>query len=217
MKKLIIILLCALGATTFSSYAFDIKGALKKAAGNDTTKTSGKGGGILDAIGSIVGGGDVSVKDIQGNWKYVKPAISFKSDNLLKKAGGIAAAEMIESKLTPYYQTAGVTSMTLTVNASDSTFVMGLKHGELKGTISKIKDSEFQFNFKALGAVNIGTLNAEIKKAVNNITVTFDATKLMSLVSKIAAITKNSTAQTVSSLLNSYDGLQAGFELKPSK
>ncbi|MDE7472563.1 MAG: DUF4923 family protein, partial [Muribaculaceae bacterium] len=69
------------------------------------------------------------------------------------------------------------------------------------------------FQFKALGKVNIGHATSVITKTGNNITVTFDASKLITLVSKIAAISGNSTVKSVSSLLESYDGLNAGFEL----
>ncbi len=182
-------------------------------AGNSTEKTSdSKLGGLISGIANVLGKTNVEISDLQGDWKYVKPAVAFKSDNLLKKAGGTAAAEVIESKLAPYYQKAGMSNFTLVVNA-DSTFSMKLKAITLTGTLSKGTDGNFVFNFKALKKVNIGKLNSVITKSGNSINVTFDASKLITLVSKVASITGNSTIKTASSLLSSYDGLNAGFEL----
>jgi len=218
MKRILFILTSIALFATISGSAFDLKGALKAAAANagtsnDSTSTSGSGlGGLFGSIGNILGITDVSIADLEGTWSYNKPSVAFKSENLLKKAGGEAAASVIEGKLAPYYQKAGITAMKLTVKA-DSTFTMTIKRTSLNGTLTKNDNGDFVFNFKALGKVNIGHATSVITKSGNNIDVTFDASKLISLVSKIAAISGNSTIKTASSLLNSYDGLNAGFQL----
>ena len=44
--------------------------------------------------------GQTSTKvDLTGTWSYNSSAVEFKSENLLMKAGGMAAATMAESKL----------------------------------------------------------------------------------------------------------------------
>ncbi|MCM1449914.1 MAG: DUF4923 family protein [Clostridiales bacterium] len=219
MKRILsIILVAMLVSFTFTGNAFDLKGALKKAASSannaDSTSTGSNGGlgGLLGGLGNILGVTDVNIKDLAGTWNYAKPAVAFKSDNLLKKAGGEAAASVLEGKLAPYYQKAGITSLQLTVN-NDSTFTMAVKKVTLKGKLTKDEEGNFIFNFQALGKMNLGHLTSVITKSGNNIDVTFDASKLVSLVSKIAAVTGNSTVKTVSSLLESYDGLNAGFQL----
>ena len=202
--------------SVFSGSAFDLKGALQGLSGGGSSEASSESNGLGSLIGgiaNILGKTDVSLTDLQGTWAYSKPAVAFKSDNLLKKAGGAAAAEVIEGKLAPYYDKAGIAAMKLTI-AADSTFTMKIKTVALKGTLSKDKDGNFIFRFKALGKVNIGHATSVITKAGKNITVTFDASKLITLVSKIASVTGNSTIKSVSSLLSSYDGLNAGFELK---
>ncbi len=73
------------------------------------------------------------------------------------------------------------------------------------------------FNFKAMGKINVGSLNAAVSKAGNQLSVTFDISKLMSLVNSIASISGNSTLKGVNSLLQSYDGMQAGFRLQKAK
>ncbi len=216
MKKVVLISIVAMLLSTLNAGAFDLKGALKGIGGNNTETSDQSGsngiGALLGGLSNLLGKTDVTITDLEGTWNYSKPAVAFKSDNLLKKAGGAAAASMIEEKLTPYYQKAGLTAMSLTINA-DSTFTMTLKRTKLNGTLSKDEDGNFVFQFKALGKINIGHATSVITKTGNSISVTFDASKLITLVSKIAAISGNSTVKSVSSLLESYDGLNAGFEL----
>lgn len=183
--------------STFSGKAFDLKSVLQTAG---------------DVAGNLLGKTDVTIADLEGTWNYSKPAVAFKSDNLLKKAGGSAAASVIEEKMAPYYEKAGITSMKLTIQ-NDSTFTMKMNKATLKGKLEKDTDGNFVFNFQALGKVNIGHITSVITKSGNNIDVTFDASKLVTLVSKIATLSGNSTIKTVSTLLNSYDGMNAGFQL----
>ncbi|MDE6268149.1 MAG: DUF4923 family protein [Muribaculaceae bacterium] len=171
-------------------------------------------GGLGTVLNNVLGKSDVTVADLQGTWTYVEPAVAFKSDNLLKKAGGAAAATTIVNKIKPYYERVGLNKMELTINA-DSTFVMKSGMATLKGDISKAADGNFIFNFKALGKVKVGKMTAIISKtATGNISLTFDASKLITLVDRIASISGVSSLKTVSKMLNSYDGLNLGFILK---
>ncbi len=203
--------------TSFDSNAFDLKSVLKAAAGNttasDSTNNSGTGlGDLLGGLGNILGLTDVGISDLEGTWSYVKPAIAFQSDNLLKKAGGEAAASVIEGKLAPYYQKVGITQMKLTVKA-DSTFSMKVNRLTLNGSLVKDSDGNFVFNFKALGKIKIGRMTSVITRSGKNIDITFDASKLITLVSQIATLSGNSTVKSVSALLQSYDGMNAGFQM----
>ena len=186
----------------------DIIGAVASKA--DSTDVSS----IENIVGSVLGNQNVELKDIVGTWNYDGPAVSFKSDNLLKKAGGAAAATAVESKILPVYQRSGLTSLKLTVT-NDSTFTMTVKKIKSEGKISKSEDGHYIFHFKALGKVNIGSMNAYITKtSTNHITLTFDASKLITIVEKIAKYSNNTTIKTASALLNSYDGVTIGFKLK---
>ena len=174
---------------------------------------------ILSKLGTVannvLGSGKVTIADLEGNWTYVEPAVEFKSDNLLKKAGGSVASTTIVDKLRPYYSTVGLDNMTLAVDSA-ATFKMALKKISFSGEITQGEnDGEFVFNFKAIGKISAGSLNAYISKtATGQIKITFDVSKLISLVNTIASVTGNSSMKSVSSILNSYDGLTAGFVLK---
>lgn len=174
---------------------------------------------ILSKLGTVannvLGSGKITIADLEGNWTYVEPAVEFKSDNLLKKAGGSVASTTIVDKLRPYYSTVGLDNMTLAVDSA-ATFKMALKKISFSGEITQGEnDGEFVFNFKAIGKISAGSLNAYISKtATGQIKITFDVSKLISLVNTIASVTGNSSMKSVSSILNSYDGLTAGFVLK---
>lgn len=219
MKTIYSFLIALICSLSVSAQSFDLGGLLKGLGGtNDTTTQSGKSGsGLGDALGSILGnvlGTDkISPADIVGTWNYSAPAVTFKSDDLLKKAGGAAASATIEGKIAPYYTRAGLDKMVLTVNP-DSTFTMKFRRGSLSGSLEQGQPGFMTFNFKAMGKVKVGSLNAAVSKAGNQLSVTFDISKLMSLVNTIASISGNSTLKGANSLLQSYDGMQAGFRLK---
>lgn len=211
MKKLLFAIGLCVAVTSFSCHAFDLKSALKKGASQSSSNSSSLGT-LIGGISNLLGVTDVTIADLQGTWDYAKPAVAFQSDNLLQKAGGAAAAAVVEDKLVPYYQKVGITSMKLVIDA-DSNFEMKLKRITLKGKLEKNADGNFVFNFQALGQVKIGQITSVISKTGNSIDVTFDASKLITLVTKVATLTGNGTLGTVSSLLNSYDGMNAGFQL----
>lgn len=175
-------------------------------------KLLGKDSSIGSAVSNLLGTSKLTPADIVGTWEYTSPAVSFKSENLLKKAGGAAASVAVEDKLKPYYSKAGVDKMVLTVNA-DSTFTMKLARGSLSGTLaSSTQEGMMTFKFKAL-KINIGSMDAAVTKAGNNLTVTFDVSKLMSLVNAVAKVSGSSAAKGLNSMLQSYDGVMAGFRL----
>lgn len=189
------------------SASADLKDFLGKLGGDSSAID-----GITNIIGDIAGG-DVELKDLTGDWEYVAPAVSFKSDNLLKKAGGAAAAAKIEKEIEPYYQKAGLTGLKMKFNA-DSTFVMKVRRAELKGCVTKNKDGQHLFEFRAFGKIKTGSMTAYMSRSGKNVKLTFDVSKLISLVEKISAISGNASIKGLSALLSSYDGLNAGFELK---
>ena len=43
---------------------------------------------------------------------------------------------------------------------------------------------------------------------------TFDVSKLMTLMEKVSKFTKSSSISTMTKLLNQYDGITAGYQLK---
>lgn len=206
----ILIALCSLSAA--AAPTGDLKDILN-AVGSKTGKGSDALGAIGNAISNLTASSDFKIEDLRGTWNYQSPAVTFKSDNALQKVGGAAAASTIEAKMQPYYQKAGITSLVLTVNA-DSTFTMKLRRGSLKGNVSKDAQGNLEFKFSALGKINLGKVSAFATKSGDVLNLTFDVSKLISIIKSVASVANISSLNTISSLLSSYDGIYAGFKLK---
>lgn len=234
-NKLFKTLLIALSIILFSpaAKAWDIKSAVNKitqaasqknqsedtqenAAGNTVSSKIGGIGDLISGVASAFGfGSEFQFDDLVGTWKYTNPAVQFKSDNLLMKAGGVAAASTVEEKLRPYYKMAGCENLVLTIE-SDSTFTMNLKLGHVGGTITQSEDGkQIFFNFAVLQKIKLGTMEAFITR--NNdkeMELTFDVSGLLEILEKIGSMSSKTSISTVTTLLKQYDGLTAGFELK---
>lgn len=183
-------------------------------SGTGNSDDKNKLGDILSAVGKTVAA-EVKYSTLVGEWEYTGAAVGFQSENLLKQAGGAAAATALEKKITPYYQKAGLTSAVIVFN-SDSTFTMTIKKVKLSGNVAKgTAKNCYEFNFKAMGKVKLGKLNGFIvSEGVKTISLTFDASKLIALVDKVASMSGNASIQSVSKLLSSYDGCTLGFKMK---
>ncbi|GFI05353.1 hypothetical protein IMSAGC006_00071 [Muribaculaceae bacterium] len=189
----------------------------KKNDNSGSQSDSGSGSGLGGIVGGLIGGlistDNVDTKSMTGTWAYSSPAVCFKSENLLKKAGGSAVAAAAEGKLVPYYQKLGLTKLVLTIN-DDMSFTM--KSGVLtaSGTIEKDDNGDILFHFKALKSINIGTMKAYVTMtAGRSMSLMFDVSKLISIIKGISSVAGSSTIKSVSSLLESYDGVCAGFKL----
>lgn len=174
-------------------------------------------GGILSKVTSKSG---FDLSELEGTWKYNAPAVTFKSDNAASAVGGVAGSAVIESKIGPYYKKIGLDKTVLTVDSAMN-FTMKLRTVTLKGTISRQEgdDTHLVFNFSAMGKIKLGSVAAVATKSnlAGMLTLTFDASKLIAMLEKIAAFTKNSSLQTLSKLVSSYDGIYIGAKLKKQK
>ncbi len=215
MLKIKLLIAALFTSMLVSASAPDIRDVLNSLGRSDSSSSSTKNSvsDILGAVNKLTGNTKVTLKDLTGSWKYSAPAVGFKSDNLLKNAGGIAASATVENKIKPYYEKAGLSQLTITFD-SDSTFTINIKKIKITGTLSQAGSENFIFKFKALGKTQIGEMEAFINKETSNkISLTFDASKLISLVDKISKISGSSSLKAASSLLNSYDGMTLGFKL----
>ena len=220
MKRLLLnfamtsLLLDAAPAASASPDITDLlKGAASKIGGGDgSTALSG----LKGAVEGMIAKSDLTAADLVGDYKYSAPAISLQSDNALQKLGGSAATGVIVDKLAPYYQKAGLTSMTATFR-EDGTCEFKVKKATVTGTYERNESGDFTFNFKAVKKIPLGNMNAHVEKIGKKLTLTFDASKLIKLVNAVASVSGQSSLQTAAKMLNSYDGLYAGFELTPAE
>lgn len=218
MKKIRTIILAVgmiLGSQAVQAQSLgDILKGLGGSSNNENN--TGSGGGIGDMLGNLIDGiftkTDLSLQDLVGEYVSEGPAVTFKSDNFLQKAGGIAGAAAIESKLAPYYNQYGLTGMTLIID-NDANFTMKIKGIPLKGVITKNEgDGTFDFNFQVVG-INLGKFTAYIEKSGKNLDLMFDAKKLVTILSAIVKFTGNQLATTMISIIDSYEGACIGFKM----
>ncbi len=220
LSKRIILCIC-LCITATGIWAFDLKSALNTLAeksadsGSENDNTS-----LTNSIGSLfnnlTGSTTFDLAQLEGNWSYVSPAVSFRSDNALQNIGGAAASVAIENKLAPYYNSAGLTSLKLSVNQAME-FTLSVRGVKLSGTVTRGTDDESDllfFNFKAFKKVTLGNVKAMASKSGNQLSVTFDVQRLMTILQKVGGIINSSVIKSVSGILESYDGIYAGFRLK---
>lgn len=219
--------LIALGMTA-SPDIKDILNGLKNGGKTENTGNGSdeKGGSSTNPLDALAGLGNalglipsktVDADYLKGMWSYQKPAVAFKSDNFLAKAGGVAASAKIESELEPYYNRVGLDKVKLTVNA-DSTFTMNLSRGNLSGKISTVGEKDKQrlmFSFALMGKIPVGSMEAFVNAETSSVmSLTFDVTKLMNILQKVAGLSNSTSLKTLSKLMEQYEGMTAGFKMK---
>lgn len=200
----------AMAALTAQAGAFDLKGLFGGSGNGEDNKL---GDIIGNIVGNVIADKDVDPSQLEGNWKYIGPAVDFASDNALQNIGGAAAGATIEKKLEPYYQKAGLTNLEFTAD-KEGNFTMKMKHGTLTGTIEKGEAGFLVFNFKAFDKIKIGKISARATLAIDTLNLTFDVSGLIKVMKTVSQIAGNSTFSTMVQLLESYDGLYAGFKMK---
>ena len=167
---------------------------------------------ILSGVAkAVVGNKATTASSIIGTWTYSGPECQFESENLLAKAGGEMAAKEVEEKMIAVYNKVGMNNIRYTFN-EDGTYSYQMKKRTVTGS--------YVFDDAAKTITMTGKLGL---KTVAYVTVTgydmsmvFKADKLMSILKTItgAASKVNSTAATINSVAEAYDGLMLGFELK---
>ena len=213
LTKNIIIVLALLTALPAMASG-DLKDVLNSVTSGKSSSDNNSNplGSLGSVISNLTASSSFELADLQGTGDYQSPAVTFQSDNVIQKAGGAAAASTIEGKMAPYYEKAGITSLQLTVDAENN-FTMKLKRGSLKGTVSKDEQGNLEFNFSAFGKIKLGKVSAFATKSGNTLNLTFDVSKLISIVKSVSSVSGISSLNTISSLLSSYDGIYAGFKL----
>lgn len=164
----------------------------------------------LNKVVGAVTGANKNV-DLIGTWSYTGSAIEFESDNLLMKAGGVAAASAAENKLDEQLSKVGIKPGQVSfVFKNDSTFTTTVNGKTMNGTYSyNANDNQLQLKYARL--MNI---NAKLAYNITTADLLFNSDKLLKLITFLSKQSNNSSLKTISSLAESYDGMMLGFELK---
>ena len=180
-------------------------------------------GGVLGSLGSqntidgllglVIGSVKLNESELYGPWYYTQPGCAFTSENLLAKAGGAVAAHTCKEKLLPVYNSLGISSQNTQFQfTEDHQFAGKVKGIPLSGTYTFDPSS---------GTLKLQTLlfstNAYITRTGNGLALTFESKNLLKVLQAVAAVSGNSTIQTVGDLSKQFDGVRLGFEMAPAR
>lgn len=149
--------------------------------------------------------------ELAGTWDFAQSACEFKTENLLKKAGGAVAALALESKLDEYYAKIGIIpgKFAYTFKA-DSTFVNTYGSRTLSGAYSVDKvNGRIKFTY-----LKIFRFTAKLEQSGGRISLLFDADILLKLFAAISSQSSGTAIKAIGNLADEYDGMMLGFKLK---
>lgn len=183
---------------------------------SSTTSTSSSSSTTSSLLGSALSAllgnsNSLEESDLIGAWKYSAPDCRFEDENLLKQAGGEIAAQQVESKLSELFEKYGFTGSSVSVTFEEGgtcQFTASGHSASMKYTFDE--DSRTLSFTGALGLANFSA--TACKSSSSKLSLLFDSDKLLSLISLIGSYSSNTTVQSLSSLLGSYDGMKIGME-----
>ena len=167
-----------------------------------------QGGTISNVITSVIGAQKVTAANLVGSWTYSGPGCAFTSDQLLAKAGGEVMAGQIKSKVLPYYQQIGISSSNTTITFNQD----GTYSASFRGTPMSGKWTYDEASSKVTLQGLLLNINCYAKRNSNGIALLFEASKLLTMLQTVAAMSGNANIQAVGEISNSYDGLRIGFD-----
>ena len=230
MKKIITTVLAAL-MLLCSGCNTGLLGNLGGLGGESTGNGAGQGGGLGDILGGVLGGvlgglggntvdgllglviGSVKINesDLYGAWYYTEPGCAFTSENLLAKAGGAVAAETCKEKLLPVYNTLGISSNNTQFQfTQDHQFAANVKGIPLSGTYT-YDPTNSTLKIKTM----LFSSNVYVTRTTHGLAFTFESKNLLKVLQAIAAMSGNTTLQTVGDLSKQFDGVRLGFDMAP--
>lgn len=121
-----------------------------------------------------------------------------------------------EAKLKPYYKKVGLLN-TSCVFDSKGNFTLTVKKAPIKGKLTANSDGTFKMQLLSTIA---GLTNDEhsmtvyVQKVGNEMSISMDVKKLMTIVQAVAKKGDLKTINTVTSMLSNYDHICIGFRMK---
>lgn len=175
-------------------------------------------GGVLGSqntvdglLGLVIGSVKVNESELYGAWYYTQPGCAFTSENLLAKAGGAVAAETCKEKLLPVYNTLGISSQNTQFQfTQDHQFAAYVKGIPLNGTYT-YDPTTATIRVKTM----LFSSNVYVTRTTRGLAFTFESKNLLKVLQAIAAMSGNSTLQTVGDLSKQFDGVRLGFDMSP--
>ena len=209
-------------STTTGSTASQLGNLLNNAlSGGTSSGASGSSSNATSILGDIIGGviaanTELTVESLAGTWSYVAPACKFVSEDFLKSAGGEVVASKINEELAPLYAKVGVTNGSFGFTFEESgDFVMNYGILPIAGVATKAEEKGiFTLEFVKLGTIAIATTPAHFEVVGDKMIMLFEADKLVNMLRSVVSKLGITSLNTIFELVDSYDGVLIGFELK---
>lgn len=230
--KKVFILISVLAFFACSATAQSWKGILGKISSKVSERTSVASSSDSSVLGNILGnilGKTAPLNDdvLEGLWGYQGVACILESESALANIGGDAVATQIEEKLDSYLIKVGVTKGSCSLKFSkDNSCVFKIKNRELKGSYKlNAEEKTVDFSFMS-GKLCFKTY---VSWSLDCLNVVFEADKLLTLIKQTLETVSNksssfsqsselsaagTTLGVVGKLLENYDGMMLGLELK---
>lgn len=179
---------------------------------NATNTATSSVNALGNILGTILGSSStISQSSIQGTWNYSGADCVFESENLLAKAGGAVAANKVENELNTQLAKFGIKqgACSFTFN-SDNTYSAKLGTRTIQGQYTIDKTNK-KIKMTYLGG--LATMTPRIAITNGNLSLLFESDKLLTLIKGVSALSKNSSLNTVSSILSNYSGMYIGMKM----
>lgn len=173
---------------------------------------------VKNAVTAVTGGKKLTVANLEGTWTYVNPALQLEGDNALKNVAASVAATEAEKKMKEYCAKVGIVEGIFNYTfQNDSTFTNTLKKGNLSGIYSLDAENKILSLNYTLGKKKkrtLTTLTAQVVVTNDQLTLLFNADKLLKFLSMVSSVSNSSTLKAINKLAEHYDGMLLGFDLK---
>lgn len=171
---------------------------------------------VQNVITSVTGGKTLSVENLSGTWMYVTPAVQLEGDDALKNVAGSVVSSELEKKLSEQCAKIGIVegAFNYTFN-TDGTFTSMINGKTLNGTYVVLPEEKIvELNYGKTDKFNFTKLRASTVISASELSLLFDADKLLDLLTKLAAMSENTTLKSVSHLAGQYNGMLMGFKMR---
>ena len=148
---------------------------------------------------------------IKGEWTYSGPSVDVSGKNLLAGIGKPIAKSKLKKKVKNAFKKIGLNKARPQFSFDeDGTCAIKLLGASLKGTYNYNPDQD-KITLKWHGIPMTARLKRDGKKKLH---ITFDADKLLKLFSLASKVSDSQALKALSMLLDNYDDVMVGFELK---
>lgn len=182
---------------------------------NNTTSALGQAGSSI--LGSILGnllGASNTLNDqaIVGSWTYTGSNVVFESENFLAQLGGEVAANTLKSKIDTNLQKVGIKPGVCSFTfKADHTYTAIVAGKTLSGQWA-LDPANKQLQMTLL--MGLGQITPKVAYNGGTLSLLMESSKLLTIAQGVGAMTNNSTAKTLSSLLGNYQGMYIGLQLQ---